>query len=124
MPEACRKGSAATRLLKAMAGELRELAIETTRLGEALSGEPAVSVQAIELVQRFDIFVQNLQSHALLIDDLSIRFSDQHVDHAALISVIDRLPFFAMRQRLRRALSGTADDDGTPSEHLSGGHRS
>ena len=124
MPEVCRKGPAATRLLKAMAGELRELAIETTRLGEALSGEPAVSVQAIELVQRFDIFVQNLQSHALLIDDLSIRFSDQHMDHAALISVIDRLPFFAMRQRLRRALSGSADDDGTPSEHLSGGHRS
>ena len=117
MPESCPTIPVATRLLKAMAGELRELAMETTRFGEALSRQPAISTQAIELLQRFDLFTQNLQSHALLVDDLSIRFSDQQIDQAALISVIERIPFFAMRRRLRRALTGASGDDCTLSEH-------
>ena len=105
------KGSAALRLLQGIAVELRDLAEDTVRFGETLSNEATISGanHAIGLLQKFDIFSQSLNAHALLIDDLSERIETNADDISALHDLIGQIPFFGMRERLRATLNGAIE---------------
>jgi hypothetical protein len=113
------KSSAALRLLKGIALELRDLAEDTLRFGETLSGDATIagSNNAIGLLQKFDVFSQSLQAHALLIDDLSRCIGSDADDISALQDLIGQVPFFSTRERLRAKLSGAeAQPDDTEEE--------
>ena len=103
--------SAALRLLHGIAAELRDLAEDTARFGENLSSDTSIAGtnRAIGLLQRFDIFSQSLQAHALLIGDLSNHIAADADDVSALHDLIGQIPFFSMRERLRAQLSGAAE---------------
>jgi hypothetical protein len=105
--------SAATRLLKAVAGELRDLACDTAKFGESLSGHEEVSAThgSIMLLQQFDLFAQSLDAHAGLIDKLSERLNKGHLDDADLDDLLGHVPFFGVRKRLTAVVSG---NDGEP----------
>lgn len=99
--------SAAMRLLKAVAGELRDLANDTTRFGETLSEHRGANTHAsIRLLQRFDLFAQSLQAHAVLIDSLSARLDSGTIDAAQLDELLRHVPFFSVRERLRAVVNG------------------
>jgi hypothetical protein len=113
--------SAATRLLKAVAGELRDLAGDTARFGESLSGHKAVEAThgSIVLLQQFDLFAQSLDAHAGLIDKLSDHLYKERIDEEELDDLLDHVPFFGVRKRLTAVVNGhvgevqaeeTADD--------------
>ena len=99
--------SAALRLLHGIAAELRDLAEDTARFGENLSSDTSIAgtSRAIGLLQRFDLFSQSLQAHALLIGDLSNHIAADAGDMSALHDLIGQIPFFSMRERLRAQLS-------------------
>ncbi len=105
-------GSAALRLLHGIAAELRDLAEDTARFGENLSSDTSIAGtnRAIGLLQRFDVFSQSLQAHALLIGDLSNHIAADADDMSALHDLIGQIPFFSMRERLRAQLSGVAQN--------------
>jgi hypothetical protein len=105
--------SAATRLLKAVAGELRDLACDTAKFGESLSGHEAVSAThgSIMLLQQFDLFAQSLDAHAGLIDKLSERMHQGHIDESDLDDLLGHVPFFGVRKRLTAVVNG---NDGEP----------
>ena len=102
------KGSAVLRLLQGIAAELYDLAEDTARFGENLSSDATIARtnQTISLLQRFDLFSQSLQAHALLIDHLSGGIEADTDDLSALHDLIGHVPFFSARQRLRAKLSG------------------
>jgi hypothetical protein len=113
--------SAAMRLLKAVAGELRDLATDTARFGESLSGHEEVSAThgSIVLLQQFDLFAQSLDAHAGLIDKLSERLHKGHIDDSDVDELLGHVPFFGVRKRLMAVVAGneaaahpeeTADD--------------
>ena len=118
MTEATLKSQAAMRLLRGVAGELCELALDTARFGETLANDSKISgaSETISLLQRFDLFVQNLEAHARLIDHLSTRLEAGSADIAALHDLIGGIPFFRIRERLRAKIDGgatlTMDEDG------------
>ena len=103
--------AAALRLLKGVAGELRDLAVDTARFGEKLSDERRNCPQTttVELLQHIDLFVQRLTAHALLIDDLSTRLDGEAADAGALNELIEQVPFFGIRQRLKAVLGGAGE---------------
>ncbi len=116
------EGSAALRLLKGVAGELRDLAIETARFGEMLADDPGIAgaKDAIGLLQRFDLYSQNIEAHARLIDQLSLRLETGSTDLDALHDLIGAIPFFRIRERLRAELNGgggKTTNDETLEEH-------
>ena len=116
------EGSAALRLLKGVAGELRDLACDTARFGEKLADDSRIAGanESIGLLQRFDLFAQNLEAHARLIDNLSMRLETGSADVAALHELIGVIPFFGIRERLRARLngnSGPVTDEETVDEH-------
>lgn len=117
-----REGSAALRLLKGVAGELRDLAIDTARFGETLASDAEIARanRSIGLLQRFDIFAQNLEAHARLIDDLSARLENGSADLAALHDLIGLIPFFGIRERLRTQMIGNGI--AAPPEEISDEH--
>lgn len=96
------------RLLKAVAGELRELAHDTARFGETLSetGKIAQSDASIRLLQKFDLFSQSLQAHAVLIDALSGKLDVGTIEAAELNELLHHVPFFSVRERLRAMVTG------------------
>ena len=99
--------SAAMRLLKAVAAELRDLAIDTARFGESLSEHRyANTSSSIRLLQKFDLFSQSLQAHAVLIDDLSGRLKSGAIDPDQLNELLRNVPFFSVRERLRAVVDG------------------
>jgi len=100
--------SATMRLLKAVAGELRELAHDTARFGETLTetGKIAGSDSSIRLLQKFDLFSQSLQAHAVLIDALSGRLNDGTIETTELNELLHHVPFFSVRERLRSMVTG------------------
>ncbi len=100
--------SAAMRLLKAVACELRDLAHDTARFGESLSdhGKIAPNDSSIRLLQKFDLFAQSLQAHAVLIDDLSGRLHSGAMDEKQLDELLHHVPFFSVRERLRAVVNG------------------
>jgi len=99
--------SAAMRLLKAVAGELRDLAVDTARFGETLSDHRVVGSNAsIRLLQKFDLFAQSLEAHAVLIDDLSGRLTCGSIDPEQLNELLRHVPFFSVRERLRAVVNG------------------
>lgn len=101
--------SAAMRLLKAVACELRDLANDTARFGETLSGNGKLSADdgSIRLLQKFDMFAQSLQAHAVLIDDLSGRLHSGNIELSDLDQLLHHVPFFSVRERLRAVVNGT-----------------
>ncbi len=103
-------GSVSTtmRLLKAVAGELRELAHDTARFGENLTdhGKIAGSDESIRLLQKFDLFSQSLQAHAILIEALSSRINSGTIDTAELNELLHHMPFFSVRERLKAMVTG------------------
>ena len=99
---------AALRLLKGIARELRDLANDTATFGEALANEAKLGDQSVGLLQQFDIFTQNLRAHALLIADLSMRLEDGSADASELSQLIEHVPFYAIRSRLREVLHGAS----------------
>lgn len=105
--------SAATRLLKAVAEELRDLAGDTARFGESLSGHESLSAThgSIMLLQQFDLFAQSLDAHAGLIDKLSERLYKGHIDEVELDDLLNHVPFFGVRKRLTAVVNGS---DGEP----------
>jgi hypothetical protein len=109
--------SAAMRLLKAVAGELRDLSVDTAKFGESLSGHEALQAThgSIMLLQQFDLFAQSLDAHAGLLDKLSDRLHNAHIDEAELDDLLNHVPFFGVRKRLTAVVRGT---DGEP--HLDG----
>ncbi len=108
MAEAPDSVSAAMRLLKAVAGELRDLAQDTARFGETLTdhGRMVGCDASIRLLQRFDLFAQSLQAHAVLIDDLSGRLNDGPIGGEQLNDLLRHVPFFSVRERLRAVVTG------------------
>lgn len=100
--------SAAMRLLKAVACELRDLAQDTARFGETLTdhGRMIGNDASIKLLQKFDLFAQSLQAHAVLIDDLSGRLSGGTLDDDQLNDLLHHVPFFSVRERLRAVVNG------------------
>ncbi len=100
--------SAAMRLLRAVAGELRDLAHDTARFGETLTdhGKMTGNDASIRLLQKFDLFAQSLQAHAVLIDSLSGRLNSGSIDGAQLDELLRHVPFFSVRERLRAVVSG------------------
>lgn len=100
--------SAAMRLLRAVACELRDLACDTTRFGEDLSTNSKISVNdgSIQLLQKFDMFAQSLQAHAVLIDDLSGRLHTGTIELTELDELLHHVPFFSVRERLRAVVNG------------------
>jgi hypothetical protein len=99
--------SAAMRLLKAVAGELRELAVDTARFGETLSDHRMTEGNAsIRLLQKFDLFTQSLQAHAVLIDSLSGQLEGGSVRTEDLHDLLRHVPFFSVRERLRAVVNG------------------
>ena len=113
MTEAPETIPAAMRLLKAVAGELRDLASDTAKFGESLSGHESVSAThgSIMLLQQFDLFAQSLDAHAGLIDKLSERLHKDHIDEADLDDLLGHVPFFWVRKRLTAVVNG---EDGEP----------
>ena len=87
--------SAAMRLLKAVAGELRDLASDTAKFGESLSGHEGLAAThgSIMLLQQFDLFAQSLDAHAGLIDKLSDRLNKGHIDEVELDDLLNHVPF-------------------------------
>lgn len=114
-------GVAALRLLRGVASELRDLALETARFGETLTQDSKISGtdETVGLLQHFDLFVQNLEAHACLIDHLSTRLEAGSTDVAVLHDLIAGIPFFRIRQRLRSKMDGgaLAVDEDTQDEH-------
>jgi hypothetical protein len=108
MTEAPETIPAAMRLLKAVAGELRDLASDTAKFGESLSGQQSVSAThgSIMLLQQFDLFAQSLDAHASLIDKLSECLHKDHIDETDLDNLLDHVPFFGVRKRLTAVVSG------------------
>jgi len=100
--------STAMRLLKAVAGELRDLAVDTARFGETLSGHNHVpnGNASIRLLQKFDLFSQSLEAHAILIDSLSGRIDKGTIDMGEVEDLLRHVPFFSVRERLRAVVSG------------------
>ena len=122
MADAKLESSAAMRLLKGVAGELRDLAIDTARFGEKLADDSRIAGanESIGLLQRFDLFAQNLEAHARLIDNLSVRLEAGSADVAALHDLIGVIPFFGIRERLRARMNGDngpKTDEETLDEH-------
>lgn len=105
--------SASTRLLKAVAGELRDLALDTAKFGESLSGHESVSAThgSIMLLQQFDLFAQSLDAHAGLIDKLSEVLHKDRIDETDLDDLLNHVPFFGVRKRLTAVVNGS---DGEP----------
>lgn len=105
--------SAATRLLKAVAGELRDLAGDTAKFGESLSINTQVEAShgSIVLLQQFDLFAQSLDAHAGLIDKLSNHLHKGNIDEVELDDLLGHVPFFGVRKRLAAVVNG---DDGEP----------
>jgi hypothetical protein len=112
--------TATMRLLKAVAGELRELAYDTARFGENLTdhGKIAGSDESIRLLQKFDLFSQSLQAHAILIDALSGRINNGTIEAVELNELLHHVPFFSVRERLRAMVTGedNAHKEDEPSE--------
>jgi hypothetical protein len=112
--------TATMRLLKAVAGELRELAYDTARFGENLTdhGKIAGSDESIRLLQKFDLFSQSLQAHAILIDALSGRINNGPIETVELNELLHHVPFFSVRERLRAMVTGedNAQKEDEPSE--------
>ncbi len=110
--------------MKGVAGELQDLAIETARFGEMLADDSSIAGdnRAIGLLQRFDLFAQNLQAQALLIDSLSVHLEKDAVDVAELHQLIGNVPFFDLRERLRAALNGTSGEAAAPAEKAAEEH--
>jgi len=104
--------STTMRLLKAVAGELRELAQDTARFGETLSdtGKIAGSDASIRLLQKFDLFSQSLQAHAVLIDALSGRINAGTIEAQELNELLHHVPFFSVRERLRAMVTGEKNE--------------
>ena len=102
--------SAAMRLLKAVAGELRDLAHDTARFGETLTdhGKMTGNDASIRLLQKFDLFTQSLQAHAILIENLSGRLNSGSIDTEQLNDLLRHVPFFSVRERLRAVVNGVA----------------
>lgn len=100
--------SAAMRLLKAVACELRDLASDTARFGESLSdhGKIAPNDGSIRLLQKFDLFAQSLQAHAVLIDNLSGQLDGGVIGEMQLDELLGHVPFFSVRERLRAVVNG------------------
>ena len=113
MTEAPETIPAAMRLLKAVAGELRDLASDTSKFGESLSGHESVSAThgSIMLLQQFDLFAQSLDAHAGLIDKLSEYLHKEHIDDTDLDDLLNHVPFFGVRKRLTAVVNG---NDGEP----------
>lgn len=105
--------SAAMRLLRAVADELRDLSCDTAKFGESLSGseELAASHGSIMLLQQFDLFAQSLEAHAGLIDKLSEKLHGGHIDEGELDYLLNHVPFFGVRKRLAAVVKGA---DGEP----------
>ena len=105
------ESSAALRLLKGVARELRDLAIDTARFGETLADNSRIAGanESIGLLQRFDLFTQNLEAHARLIENLSVRLETDSADVGALHDLIGIIPFFGIRERLHAKLNGSTD---------------
>jgi hypothetical protein len=105
--------SAAMRLLKAVADELRDLACDTAKFGESLSGHEEVSAThgSIMLLQQFDLFAQSLDAHAGLIEKLSERLNKEQIDEGELDDLLGHVPFFGVRKRLTAVVNG---QDGEP----------
>lgn len=103
--------SAAMRLLKAVAGELRDLAQDTARFGETLTdhGKITQNSASIRLLQKFDLFAQSLQAHAVLIDNLSGQLNSGHISAEQLDDLLRHVPFFSVRERLRAVVSGVEE---------------
>jgi len=116
--------SAALRLLKGVAGELRELASDTARFGEALADDCNIAGAnpSIGLLQRFDLFAQNMRAQALLIDRLSTRLEEGSADDAVLHDLIGHVPFFGMRERLRAVMNGVHGQVMAPAEEVADEH--
>ena len=107
MSDAPNSVSAAMRLLKAVAGELRDLAIDTARFGETLSEHRGPDTNSsIRLLQKFDLFAQSLQAHAVLIDSLSARLDGGTIDMQQVDELLRHVPFFSVRERLRAVVNG------------------
>lgn len=108
MPEGTDSVSAAMRLLKAVAFELRDLAHDTARFGETLTdhGKMVGNDAAIRLLQKFDLFTQSLQAHAVLIEDLSGRLNSGHINEEQLDDLLRHVPFFSVRERLKAVVNG------------------
>jgi hypothetical protein len=99
--------SAAMRLLRAVAGELRDLATDTARFGETLSDHRGANSHAsIRMLQKFDLFAQSLQAHAVLIDNISTRLDSGTIDGEQLDELLRHVPFFSVRERLRAVVNG------------------
>lgn len=105
--------AAAVRLLQAVAGELRDLACDTAKFGESLSGHEEVSAThgSIMLLQQFDLFAQSLDAHAGLIEKLSERLHKGHIEEGELDDLLGHVPFFGVRKRLTAVVNG---NDGEP----------
>ena len=111
--------SAAMRLLKAVAGELRDLAMDTARFGETLSDHRMSGTNtSIRLLQKFDLFAQSLQAHAVLIDGLSRRIEGGEVGAEELNDLLRHVPFFSVRERLRAVVNGleSTPEPGEPAD--------
>lgn len=121
MTDAKPEGIAALRLLHGVASELRDLALETARFGETLSQNPEIpgTNEAVGLLQHFDLFAQNLEAHARLIDHLSARLEAGSADLAVLHDLIGGIPFFRIRERLRSKVNGgdAVVNEDTQDEH-------
>lgn len=98
------------KLLKAVAGELRELATDTARFGENLTdiGTIVGCERSIQLLQKFDMFSQSLEAHAVLIDALSGKLDDGSLEKTELNDLLHHVPFFVVRERLRYMVTGQA----------------
>jgi len=107
MTDAPSSVSAAMRLLKAVAAELRDLATDTARFGETLTEHRSDGTHtSIRLLQRFDLFAQSLEAHAVLIDGLSGRLDGGTIDQDQLNELLRHVPFFSVRERLRAVVNG------------------
>ena len=117
-------GSAALRLLRGVAEELRGLADETARFGDTLSSDFASTraPRAVELLQRFDLYSQNLQAHAHVIDNLAMRIETDSDNVSALHELIGSIPFFGMRERLHAKLSGSTAEQSIIGEDIGDDH--
>jgi hypothetical protein len=102
-------GTATTmRLLKAVAGELRELSHDTARFGETLTetGKIVGCESSIRLLQKFDLFSQSLEAHAVLIDALSGKLDAGTLESTEINELLHHVPFFSVRERLRAMVTG------------------
>ncbi|GAA0530490.1 hypothetical protein FHS83_002560 [Rhizomicrobium palustre] len=109
------------KLLKAVAGELRELAHDTARFGETLTeSSKLVGCDAsLRLLQKFDLFHQSLEAHAVLIDALSGHIDDGTIEKTEINELLHHVPFFSVRERLRAMVTGEKKQE-TKEEEESG----